>query len=147
MNAAGTNAHRCGWSVHRSESTASIAQAAAKASSTEPVMTCSCAASERADDEHDGPDESADEGTGHDAADVTPGGRGLDADDRQAARLGATVVSGAVLDVLAMTGLLSVGSQARLGLSCHSRPKAVAATSGTTPQIPPEGRRYWTSGA
>ena len=43
MNAAGTNAHRCGWSVHRSESTASIAQAAAKASSTEPVMTCSCA--------------------------------------------------------------------------------------------------------
>jgi hypothetical protein len=43
-----------------------------------------------------------------------------------------------VFDVLAMTGLLLWVRQARLGLRCHSRPKAVGATSGTTPQI----RRY-----
>ena len=44
-----------------------------------------------------------------------------------------------MVDVLAMTGLLLWVPQARLGLSCHSRPKAVAATSGTTPQIPTVG--------
>ena len=41
MTAAGTNAHRCGWLVSRVDSTASIAQPAAKASRAEPVMTCS----------------------------------------------------------------------------------------------------------
>ena len=41
MYAAGTNAHRWGWLVSRIDSTASMAQPAAKASRAEPVMTCS----------------------------------------------------------------------------------------------------------
>ena len=41
MKTAGTTAHRCGWSVYRTESTASIAQPMANPHSTAPVMSFS----------------------------------------------------------------------------------------------------------
>ena len=43
MNAAGTAAHRCGWSVYRTESTANIAQPTANPHRTAPVTAFSCA--------------------------------------------------------------------------------------------------------
>ena len=43
MNTAGAAAHRCGWSVNRTDSTANIAQPSAKPSRTIPVSVCSSA--------------------------------------------------------------------------------------------------------
>ena len=43
MNMAGAAAHRCGWSLNRTDSTANNAQPSAKASSTTPVSTFSLA--------------------------------------------------------------------------------------------------------
>ena len=40
---AGTNAHRCGWPVHRAATSASRAQPAANPSNAVPLMTGSCA--------------------------------------------------------------------------------------------------------
>src|SRR2546425_9931558 len=70
MNAAGTAAHRCGWSVQSVESNASNTQPSAKPSSTTPGMTCSCDPPNGPDGQHNRGQQPAQRGGGNAQANV-----------------------------------------------------------------------------
>ena len=71
---AGTNAHRCGWPVHRAEPAASRAQPAANPSNAVPLMTCSCAPPNGPTTRTTAAKESEDYGGGHNRTDPEPAG-------------------------------------------------------------------------
>ena len=74
MNSAGAAAHRCGWSVNRTESTASIAQPSANPHRTAPVTALSSAGMNGAATRSRAASESGGQRAGHDPTDASPAG-------------------------------------------------------------------------
>ena len=72
MNAAGAAAHRCGWSLNRTDSTASNAQPSAKPSSTTPVRTFSFAGMNGAATRTSGGNQSSRHRSSDDQPDASP---------------------------------------------------------------------------
>ena len=71
-NTAGAAAQRCGWSLNRTDSTASKAQPKAKPSSTTPVRTFILRRDERGGDERHGRKQSNGQRRSDDQADASP---------------------------------------------------------------------------